>query len=126
MSISEEARKAEASPFSGLALVEFPGSIQVEMDVPGAYDDAGKDDARWVVTKALRFSPPSLAVLIDGSRSEFQIHATVSNPTAKPIPLVVWQVQPRLFPTEEFEAIKNFTSFEGVSWNGTFTSKAVE
>jgi hypothetical protein len=83
---------AEPAAAPGLTVVDFPGSLQVERDVPDAYDEAEKDDARWAVPKALKFTAPTRAVLVDPPGKAFRIHASLSNPTSKPVRAVLWQV----------------------------------
>lgn len=77
---------------SGLAIADFPGSITIERDIPDAYADIPKSDARWAVPKALRFSPPSQVAVGGDPYGPIRIEAWISNPTAKPIKLALWQV----------------------------------
>jgi hypothetical protein len=87
-----DTQAAATAPASGLAIVEFPGSISIERDIPDAYADLPKSDSRWAVPKALRFSPPSQVSVGDGPDGPIRIEAWLSNPTAHPVKAVLWQV----------------------------------
>lgn len=97
---------AELADPSGLKLVEFPGSLELEYDVKDAYGESGKKDPRWAVSKDLKFTPPNQAVLVDGPGGlSFRVQALLSNPTARAIKVYGWQVNAtnplRLAPIED-------------------------
>ena len=82
-----------ALPHADLALVAFPGPIAVEEDVHGAYDEAPPHDPRWEVAKELQFVAPTQAVVTRGPLGNVSIKAMLANPTAHPIPVVLWQAE---------------------------------
>lgn len=97
---------ADLADPSGLKLVEFPGSLKLEHNVKDAYGETGKKDPRWEVSKDLKFTPPSRAVLKDGPGGRyFQVQVLLSNPTARAIKVYGWQVNVsnplRLAPVED-------------------------
>lgn len=78
---------------SGLNLVDFPGSLELEENVKDAYGETGKKDPRWEVSKDLKLTPPSRAVLKDGPGGKyFKVQSLLSNPTARAIKVYGWQV----------------------------------
>jgi hypothetical protein len=80
-------------PHADLAVVAFPGPIAVEEDVHGAYDESPPHDPRWEVPKALQFVAPTQAVVTRGLLGKVTVKAMLANPTAHPIPVVLWQAQ---------------------------------
>lgn len=78
---------------SGLKLVEFPGTLELEYNVKDAYGESGTNDPRWAVSKDLNFTPPGQAVLGDGpGGAYFRVQVLLSNPTARAIKIYCWQV----------------------------------
>jgi len=73
--------------------VRFPGSLVVDENVPGAYDQGRPQDPRWAVARDLRFVAPTEATVTRGPRETVTVKATLANPTTQPMTAVLWQVQ---------------------------------